>query len=112
MTGCDGGSGGGGGVRVVFNVARGLGVVGEVTVGVDITVRGDKRSGEIGVSGTVTVCVAGCWASSISANLLSGAAAAREDLSRPNKLRRLLLDDWRFTGLWRGTGSPEPLVLG
>lgn len=50
--------------------------------------------------------------SSISANFDSGAAAARAALSRPKRLRKLVLEDWRLTGLWRGTGPSEPLVLG
>lgn len=106
--------------RAVFNVARGRGVVGEVNVGVDTTVWGLVNAGDKGVSAAVTVWVvvsvgsglAGGCVSSISANLASGAAAARWDFSRAKRLRKLDLDDCRLTGLWSGTGPSEPFVLG
>lgn len=87
-----------GGVRAVFRVARARGVVGDASVGVEAVVPGDNRPEDTGVLGTVRVCVGVGCVSSISANLLSGAVAARVDLSRENKLRRLLLDDCRLTG--------------
>lgn len=64
-----------------------------------------SRPGDKSVSSIVAVWEvvsergAAGWDSSISSSLLSEAAAARELLSRAKRLRRLDLDDWRFTGL-------------